>query len=133
MDRKRFVLWPDKSEIKVNCLTHISHLDPGKTWDVVITQHVNSKTAEQRGWFHKLCQIWGAEAGLTLGEMKTIIKGKYFGLKEVEFMGMTVVMPDGHTESLGWKHYSGLIELTYQMAAEAGVLLPPADPYRKAP
>ncbi len=128
----KFILWPEKPDIKVNCLDAVNGLDPEKTWDVVIKRHVNSKTKKQRGWFHVLCQILGDEIGMHEGQIKEIAKAQLFGWKKFTYGGVELVMADGHSETLNGIRYGQLTDIVYQMGSDAGIQLPPPDPYRKA-
>jgi hypothetical protein len=50
---KKFILWPDRPEIRRNCQLYIDDLSFNETWDVTIAKHVNSKSKEQLGY------LWG--------------------------------------------------------------------------
>ena len=126
----KFITWtPD---IRANAVKAIEALDPAVIWDITITNHVNSKTAHQRAWFHKLCALLGDELGMQPGELKEIAKAKLFGWKHIEYGGVTLTLADGHSESLSAKKYGQLIEVLYQLAGDAGIVLPEADKYRSA-
>jgi len=131
VDKQKFILWPERPQIKDNALHALEALDPDKTWDVVISRHVKSKTAEQRSWFHVLCGLFGDEVGMRLGDIKEIAKAKLFGWKRITYGGVTLTLADGHSENLTLDQYSQLIEVVYQLAAESGIALPPPDPYRR--
>ena len=129
---QRFILWPDKPLIRENAIRAVQALPDDVTWDVSINKHVNSLTAHQRGWFHKLCALLGDEIGMHPGDLKEIAKGKLFGFKQVEYGGVTLTLADGHSESLNAKRYGQLIEVVYMLAGDAGIVLPEADKYRRS-
>ena len=127
---KKFILWEGRHEIRANCREYINELPTDVTWDVTIAKHVNSKSKEQRGWFHKLCAILREEIGIQEGDVKEIAKAKLFGWKQVEYGGVTLTLSDGHSETLNADKYGELIETVYMLAGESGIVLPEADKWR---
>jgi hypothetical protein len=97
---------------------------------VVISKHINNKTANQRGWFHALCAIWGDELGMQAGDMKEIAKAKLFGWKQINYGGIMLTLADGRSEKLNAKEYGELIDTVYLLAGESGIELPPPDRFR---
>ena len=127
---KKFILWPDKPEIRGNCLRHISELWVDVPYDVTITKHVNRKTAQQRNWFHALCDMLGEQLGMQGGEIQEIAKAKLFGWKQVQLGGVTLTIADGHSEDCNAIKYGELIETVYMLAGESGTSLPEANKWR---
>jgi len=115
-------------QVKENCLKAIRDLEGD--WDIEITPHEKQKTASQRGTFHWLCGILGDRLGISPGDIKMAVKGKYFGWKTVRFAGMEFPIADGSSEDLKRVGYAQLIDTLYQLAAEAGERLPEPDPLR---
>ena len=76
-----------------------------------------AKTHPQRKHFHKLCHIIGLHVGLTPGKVKEAIKEEYFGLDEYK-IGNKWYRSVEPSEQAGREEYSGLIDFTYQWAAE---------------
>ena len=66
-------------QVRSNLLEYIRNLPLEPVMRISIKRHVNSKTEHQRGWFHKLCAMWGEELGMQAGDMKEIAKAKLFG------------------------------------------------------
>ncbi len=127
----RFILHPEHKAIRGNCIVAIQELDESVTWDVSIKRHVNSKTAEQRSWFHVLLGLFAEQVGMAPGDLKEVIKAKVSGWKTVSYGGVELVMAAESSEKLNRDRYSGLIEQTYILAGEAGIVLPPADRFRR--
>ena len=126
-----WTLWADKPHLRRNLILEITNL-PNKDFDVEIKPHKREKTSSQRNWFHKLMEIWGDEIGLTKGQCKEIVKGYHLGWRTVEIPGDIVfTAADGSSEDLDRIGYSALIETTYRLAAEMGVVLPVADHWKK--
>jgi len=121
----KYILWPARPDVRQRLLTTIATLPDDKTWEVVIKPYVSKKTAEQRGWFHALCGIFGDEVGLTKGQVKEIAKAQLFGWEKISYGGIELVIAEGHSEDLNLKEYSQLIEAIYIMAGDAGIVLPP--------
>lgn len=91
--------------------------------EVVIRRYVENKTTEQRAWFHMLCKMFGDETGYSQGEVKELIKREILGTSLVELAGRKFEIVKA-SESQDKAGYSELIEGTYRLAAEAGVVLP---------
>ncbi len=119
--KQRFILNSDR--VHKNAVEAVSNIEPEPVMEVIIREYVQSKTASQRDLFHVLCREFGESQGLTEGQMKLIIKGHVFGLKEVSYSGVKMIMPDRHTESCNRKEYSQLIEQVHILASEVGVVL----------
>lgn len=113
--------------IKKNCLNVIYNikLEDG-LYDVHVVKHVDDKTAEQRGWWHKLIGIMAKDLGYTAPEMKSVLKDQILGQMEVEFKGKTI-QREASSEDLKKFGYSDLIEQTYRIASELGIRLPTPD------
>jgi len=126
----KFITW--NTDIRANAVKAIEALDPDLVFDITITKHVTSKTAEQRGWFHKLCALLGDELGMHSGDIKEIAKARLFGWRQVEYGGVTLTLADGSSERLNAKRYGQLIEVIYMLAGDSGIVLPEADKYRRS-
>jgi hypothetical protein len=121
----KYILWPARPEIRTRLIKSLEDLPLDKTWEVTVKPYVSKKTAEQRSWFHVLCKLFGDEIGMPQGNVKEIAKAQLCGWKEIEYGGIKLVIADGHSEKLSLNEYSNLIEVLYQMAGEAGIVLPP--------
>lgn len=95
---------------------------------LTVEPYIEGHSKEQRGLFHALCRQWGNEVGYTEGQVKEAIKQHVYGTDTVE-IGGKVVTVTGSTEHTAEgkirdkKDYSELIEHTYRLAAEDGVIL----------
>lgn len=127
-----YVLWPDRPEIKHNLIREINSLDTGKIWDIEIKEYRKPKSVSQRGWFHSLCHMLGNELGIPEGQVKELAKAQILGWRVVTLGGITFPVADGSSEKLDRMEYSDLIEVVYRLGAEAGVVLPEANRFRKA-
>ena len=77
--------------------------------DITIKKHMKKKTVSQRGWFHKLCEMFGEELGLTQGQVKDIAKAQILGWRHIRIGGVDIPVPDGSSEDLDRVKYSELI------------------------
>ena len=119
----RFII--NSKQVKRNCLDAVMEIRGDDQMEVVIQKHKQRKTDEQRSFWHVLLSILGEETGYTLGEVKYLVKAAVIGSETVSVGNMTVeVVPS--SEKQDRERYSELIEATYQIAAEAGIELPPA-------
>jgi len=126
-DALNFTLWNDdsRSTVMTNISTILFNAYSGeREIDITIKPHSRAKTTSQRGWFHKLCSIFGDELGLTQGQVKDIAKAQILGWRHVKVGGVDIVVPDGSSEDLSRLEYSEMIEALYRLAAESGVALP---------
>ncbi len=123
---KRFVLHKADDITKVG--SYLRSIDYKRPMVVEIKLFVKSKTSEQRAWFHTLCTMLGNELGYTMGEIKEIVKKHTLGSKEV-LVGDLSFEVTASSESLKREGYSQLIESVYQLAAQAGIVLP--NPYAR--
>lgn len=123
---KRFIFNeenPNINQVKRGLMTELKAMDLSKPKQVEIKDYKKDKTAEQRSWFHTLCGLLGEELGYTKGEMKECIKQEEIGTKEIVIGGATRQIT-ASSERLSREDYSKLIETTYRIAAEVGVVLP---------
>ena len=109
--------------IKAGLFLALKNLDLTKAKQIKITDYKVDKTGEQRKSFHLLCQLFGNETGYTLNEIKELVKGELLDTTVVTIAGREREVTRS-TESLKRDEYSALIEATYRLAAEAGVILP---------
>lgn len=127
-----YTIWPNMPTVRVNAIEHIRNLDPSKAWDIEIKEHRKPKSVSQRGWFHALCKMLGDEMGIPEGQVKEIAKAQILGWRTVTLGGITFPVADGSSEKLNRMEYSDLIEQVLMLAAEAGVILPDADRFRRS-
>jgi hypothetical protein len=126
-DELNFTLWNDtsRSTVMTNISNHLFNIYSSEAEvDITVKSHRRAKTTSQRGWFHKLCKIYGGEIGLNQGQVKDIVKAQILGWKHVMVRGVDIVVPDGSSEDLSRMEYSELIEVLYMLASESGVVLP---------
>lgn len=127
-----YTLWPDRPEIRNNLIRRINTLDTSRVWDIEIKEHRKPKSVSQRGWFHALCKMLGNELGIPAGQVKELAKAQILGWRVVTLGGISFPVADGSSENLNRMEYSDLIEQVLMLAAEAGVILPDADRFRRA-
>lgn len=81
------------------------------------------KTGEQRAFFHVLCKLLGDELGYSQYEIKEMIKAEALGTVSVVIGSLErEIIPS--SESLKRDEYAMLIDATYRISAESGVVLP---------
>lgn len=127
-----YTIWPNMPTVRVNAIEHIRNLDPSKAWDIEIKEHRKPKSVSQRGWFHALCEMLGNELGIPAGQVKELAKAQILGWRVVTLGGISFPVADGSSEKLSRMEYSDLIDALYRLAAEAGVILPEPDRFRRA-
>jgi len=115
----RYTLCALPHQSRQNCIQAVRDAPDGYTVQI----EPPDKTSEQRKLFHALCARLGEEIGMHAGDVKEIAKAKLMGWRTVKFGGMNLVVADGHSEKLSRKKYSELIEVVYELAAEAGVAI----------
>ena len=70
-----------------------------------------------------MLKMIGDETGYTAEEVKELVKKSILGTKTVTIGNITKEVTES-SESLDKRGYSELIEHTYRLAAEAGVIIP---------
>lgn len=136
MKARRFVLddTDKRSELwRANCLAYIKALKAPKPMEIIVRRYKRDKTAEQRGWFHSLCTLLGADVGYSMGAVKEIVKQRVFGTDTVAVGPRTyTVTPSSERDDDGEERktdeYAKLIDEIYLLGAEAGIVLPDPDP-----
>ena len=111
------------AEVRSHAAREVMQIRSADSCEVIIQPHVDNQTAEQRGFFHVLIEILAKELGNSPNAMKIDIKRETWGsVIEVVRGAKTEVIKS----SAGAKkdEYSELIETTYRIAAEYGVVLP---------
>jgi hypothetical protein len=110
-------------EIRSNAAKAVMAIKGEDNMEVIIKPHKDDQTAEQRGFWHVLIGILAKELGYSPEEMKVAIKAETWGSEQKEVFGKTREVVKS---SAGAKkdEYSELIETTYRLGAEYGVVLP---------
>ena len=95
---------------------------------VTIEPYIEKHTKEQRALFHVLCREWGNQKGYTMAQVKEGVKQAVYGVDPVEINGKTYYVTGSTEVTADGKlrdktDYSELIEHTYRLAAEDGVIL----------
>lgn len=127
--QRKFII--KSKQIRANAAQAVSLIRGDENLEVVIQPHVDSKTREQENFWHMLLDIMAKETGYTQPEMKELVKKAILGTKTVtlgryehEVTQSSAYDENGKPRSK--PSYSELIEQTYMLAAEAGIVLPSA-------
>lgn len=107
---------------------YLRSLEYKKPYIVEIKQYKKSKTDNQRSWFHFLLNVISEETGYETEEVKELIKKRILGTRIIT-IGDSEVEVTESSEKANREDYSKLIDATYRLAAEAGIVLP--DPAYK--
>lgn len=121
MNKRRFII--NSKQVRSRAAAEVAAIKGDDGMEVLIQPHIDDQTASQRGFFHVLVKILADELGYSPNEMKSAIKVEAWGSDMVEVCEMTVEVVKS---SAGAKkdEYSELIEVTYRLAANYGVVLP---------
>jgi hypothetical protein len=121
--KRKFII--NNQQIRSRAAAEVAAIKGDDCMEVIIQPYVDDQTVEQRGFFHVLVKILADELGYSPDSMKQAIKAETWGTDTVEVCEMTV---DVIRSSAGAKkdEYSELIETTYRLAANYGVILPNA-------
>jgi hypothetical protein len=91
--------------------------------EMVLRKSVVDGTREQEIFFNILCGIIANENGEDVESIKYYIKERVFGRVISEVMGITIeFVPRSNYQ--GMAGYSKLIEASYRLGAELGIILP---------
>ena len=112
-------------QVRARAAAEVANIKGEDNLEVIIKPHVDDQTAEQRGFFHALVKIMADDLGYSPDAMKQAIKAECWGMDTVTVGELTV---DVIKSSAGAKkhEYSELLETTYRLGAEMGVVLPNA-------
>ena len=116
----------ERKALALNMVKNI--MEPDCPMAVTVEPYIEGHTHDQRKLFHALCRQWGNEKGYTMGQMKEAVKMIVYGTdlvdigdRQVKVTGSTERTADGKLRDKA--DYSELIEHTYRLAAEDGVIL----------
>lgn len=118
---RKFVI--NSKDVRTNAAKAVMEIRGEDKMEVLIRKHKSDKSAEQRNFWHFLLKIISDETGYTQEEVKELVKKKLLGTKVVK-IGNTEKEVTESTESQDKIGYSELIDGTYVLAAEAGIVLP---------
>ena len=118
---RRFII--NSEQVRSNAAKAVLAISGDDNLEVVIQEHKEDKTKEQRGWFHILIKLISDETGYNKAEVKELIKKTILGTTLVSIGGheKEVTASSEGQDKIG---YSELIDGVYQLAAEAGIQLP---------
>jgi hypothetical protein len=123
--KKRFILRNDNNltRVKQSVWSELKRLDFKQPKEITIGDYTENKTDEQRNSFHLLCKLFADETGYTLHEIKELVKFQEFGTNLILIGGVEHGVSIS-SESLKRTDYARLIEATYRLAAQGGIVLP---------
>jgi len=110
-------------QIRSNAANAVMAIRGEDNLEVIIQEHKESKSGEQRGFWHVLIKIISDDTGYRPDEVKEMLKKRILGTREIKIGGFQTEVTVS-SESRDKVGYSELIEHTYQLAAEAGIVLP---------
>ena len=116
----------ERKALALNMIKNI--MEPDCPIKVTIEPYIEGHTKEQRALFHVLARQYGAAKGYTEGQMKLAIKYVVYGSHTVDIGGESIEVPASSERTEDGKlrdkaDYSELIEHTYRLAAEDGIIL----------
>lgn len=149
LEKPRTRMIPEKTYILIsdlqlkNCLRYLTEevTLPSDTqkrpYEVIIKPHVNSLSAQQRGWFHRLCEMISNDTGYTPEEIKMMVKEREWGSeiktgpdgKQYKFVRSSERNEQGRKTNK--VEYGALIEGAYRLGADAGIVLPNPDRFTR--
>ena len=118
---RRFIV--KSAEIRSRAAADVMAIRGEDNYEVIIQEHKDDQTVQQRGFFHVLNKIMADELGYAPDAMKQCIKAECWGVETVTVGELTV---DVIKSSAGAKkdEYSELIEVAYRLGAGFGIVLP---------
>ena len=118
---KQYVL--DRKSTKIQCLTDIQKILGTDRKIVIIQDQTDEQTQLQVNWWHVLLREFARETGYSESELKEYVKISVLGTKQIK-IGDRVATVTESSKGVKKPTYAELIERTYQIAAEAGIILP---------
>ena len=118
---RKFII--NSKQVRTNAVNAVKTITGEENLEVIIQEHKENKTQEQRNFFHLLCKILGDEIGYSQSEIKEVVKIEALGLKSVK-VGDSIYSVTKSSEEAKKDEYSHLIDTLYRISAELGVNLP---------
>ena len=91
--------------------------------EVVFRKITDDGSKAQEAWFNILCRMIAKETGDDVEAIKTSVKVKAFGRHTAKIGGVSIDFVP-RSNYYGMEGYSQLIERSYQLGAELGIILP---------
>jgi len=123
MNKRLFVI--KSKQVRERAAAEVMAIKGEDGLEVIIQEHKDDQTASQRGFFHVLVKILADELGSSPDATKIDIKRETFGSRKEWVRGAEVEVIESSAKAKRGD-YSELIECTYRIAAEYGVILPSA-------
>lgn len=123
MNKRVFII--NSKAARKNAADAVMRIKGDDNLEVIIQPHEDDQTAEQRKFWHVLVKIFADEIGDSPESLKMDIKRETFGVDVVvsKVTGRENEIVKSSTKA-NKNEYSQLIETTYRLAAEFGVVLP---------
>lgn len=137
-----FYLHKDASRASVlaNLIAFVSRLPCTKVWKIEVTAYRKPRTDEQnKALFGLAYAVMSHDTGFTVDELHEACCKRFFGTVDHEVFGQRVTRPyrttttgpDGRRDVVPWDVFSDFYSSVEQVAAEAGIFIPPPDPLWK--
>ena len=124
----KFYIKPD-NRAKDFAMSFIDQLPEHEKFTVSIKKGVDSKTAQQRNYFHALLKIISDYSGYTIDDLKTRLCFTLEKVKQVKLKEGGTILQRLSTEELNKIGYSELIEAACQALDSIGLEYPPPKYY----
>lgn len=118
---RKFVI--KSAEIRSRAAAEVMAIRGEDNLEVIIQEHKDDQTTNQRGFFHVLNKIMADELGYAPDAMKQCIKAECWGVETVTVGELTVDVIKS-SASAKKDEYAQLIEVAYRLSAEFGIVLP---------
>ena len=69
---RKFII--NSRKVRTNAVNAVKTITGEENLEVIIQEHKENKTQEQRNFFHLLCKILGDEIGYSQSEIKEVVK-----------------------------------------------------------
>ena len=118
----------DSDQSRDVVLKIISRLPLDKPYQITVDNYVENHSRDQENKFHAMIgdladEFNKKDLGYTREDVKAIVKYKLGLYKEIKGKAGDIVLVYEHTHGRSKQFYADLIEQTYQLAAEWGILL----------
>ena len=110
-------------DAKQRALKAVWHILGEDGMEVVIRKRVKHGSRQQQAWFNMLCKMIADETGNSPDAVKAHVKTETFGLQESTLAGKRIEYVP-RSDLHGMEGYTQLIDGTYRLGAELGVVLP---------
>lgn len=120
-----YIIKPEDSIVRQNCIAEINGLNIFKTWEVIIDEVRRRRSLPQNKLYWRYLGIVKDSTGHITEDLHDFFKMDILGFRDITFKGHTVSVPKSTTQ-LTTMQFSNYIDEIKARVGAYGIILPPA-------